>query len=184
MDRFAALISPAAGVHLETMARRRITMRPRFEILLPTVEDDCMRRLGKLLEEDESPYVGQVLKKHAFIQLPREERSLLSPYLNLNIINRDGKCYLDGRFTPKPEVWMGFMAIYGVLGMVGLSGLMYGFAQMTVKETPLTAFTSPKDLYRFRTTIMAAAPSVTGKTVRVSCWKYTPFPGFRRWLPR
>jgi hypothetical protein len=128
---------------------RRVTMRPRFEILLPTVEDDCMRRLGKLLEEDESPYVGQVLKKHAFIQLPREERSLLSPYLNLNIIKRDGKCYLDGRFTPKPEVWMGFMAIYGVLGMIGLSGLMYGFAQMTVKETPWGFWAVPASLALF-----------------------------------
>ena len=28
-----------------------------------------------LLEENEAPYVGQVLREHAYIQLPRENRS-------------------------------------------------------------------------------------------------------------
>jgi hypothetical protein len=115
---------------------RRITMRPRFEIPLDEVDGKCFQRLEKLLAEDEAPYTGQVLREHAFIQLPREQRSMLSPYLNLNIREEESQCTLIGRFTPHPHVWTGFMAIYGILAMIGLCGLMYGLAQMTVDETP------------------------------------------------
>jgi hypothetical protein len=124
----------------------RVTMRPRFEIPLKSVDGECMKRLEDLLAEEGAPYCGQVLKSHAYIQLPDDERSLLSPYLNLRIIEREDRCYLGGRFTPKPEVWMGFMAIYGVLGMIGLAGLMYGFAQMTVKEYPWGFWAVPASL--------------------------------------
>lgn len=125
---------------------RRVTMRPRFEIPLKSVDGDCMKRLEDLLAEDGSPYVGQVRRENAFIQLPRNQRSMLSPYLNLDITEREDKCYLGGRFTPHPNVWTGFMAIYGVLAMIGLSGLMYGFAQMTVKETPWAFWAVPGSL--------------------------------------
>lgn len=125
---------------------RRVTMRPRFEIPLKHADGDCFQRLGQMLKEDQAPYEGQVLKTHAYLQLPEHERSLLSPYLNLNIIERDEQCVLGGRFTPHPHVWTGFMAIYGVLAMVGLGGLMYGFAQMTVQETPWALWAAPASL--------------------------------------
>lgn len=115
---------------------RRITMRPRFVIPLKKADGACFQRLEKMLAEENAPYSGQVLREHAYIQLPSDQRSLLSPYLNLNIIEEEGQCSLVGRFTPHPHVWTGFMAIYGILAMIGLAGLMYGLAQMTVQETP------------------------------------------------
>jgi len=125
---------------------KRITMRPSFEIVVDKVEDDCLKRLNELLNEEDAPYVGQVRSKHAFIQLPSEERSLLSPYLNLEIIDRKGQCRLNGHFTPHPNVWTGFMALYGVIGLMGLAGMMYGFAQMTVNETPWALWGVPISL--------------------------------------
>lgn len=122
---------------------RRITMRPRFEIVLEKVEDDCFQRLEELLDEEDAPYVGQVRSRHAFIQLPRDERSMLSPYLNLEIKKKNHQCRLSGRFSPHPNVWTGFMAIYGVLTMLGIGGMMYGFAQMTVEETPWAFWAVP-----------------------------------------
>ena len=115
---------------------RRVTMRPRFEIPLERADGTCFQRLEQLLAAEDAPYSGQVLREHAYIQLPREERSLLSPYLNLRIIEEENGAYLQGRFTPHPHVWTGFMAIYGILGLIALAGLMYGLAQMTVKEAP------------------------------------------------
>jgi hypothetical protein len=56
--------------------------------------------------------------------------------LNLDVIDRDGGHVLRGRFSPQPNVWTLFMAIYGVLALVGLGGLMFGLAKLTVDESP------------------------------------------------
>jgi hypothetical protein len=115
---------------------RRVTMRPRFEIPLKRADGECFKRLADLLAVENAPYSGQVLREHAYIQLPRTERSFLSPYLNLRIIEKEDRSFLQGRFTPHPHVWTGFMAVYGILGLIALAGLMYGLAQMTVQEAP------------------------------------------------
>ncbi len=39
-----------------------------------------------------------------------------------------------GRFGPRPNVWTGFMAIYSLLALAGLGGIMLGWAQLSVKE--------------------------------------------------
>lgn len=118
-------------------------MKPEFRIPLDEDGDQVMYRLKDLLERDECPVVGRVLSKHASIQLPPEKRSLLSPYLNLDLVPDGDTFQLVGKFSPHPHVWTGFMAIYGVLTMVGLAGLMYGFAQMTVEESPWAMLAAP-----------------------------------------
>lgn len=124
----------------------RPRMRPTFEIALTDDGSSVLGRLRDGLVQDDPPFVGQVLAEHAFVQLPRERRSLVSPYLNLRLVSRDGNPVLRGRFSPNPGVWMGFMAVFGTLGMVGLAGLMYGFAQMTIHETPWAFVVVPATL--------------------------------------
>lgn len=111
-------------------------MRPTFEIALRTGNADVLERLRRRLDRGETDLVGQVITGHAMLKLPRERRSLLSPVLNLEVVEGEGGPVLRGRFSPQPNVWTGFMAVYGVLAMVGLGGLIYGFALMTVDETP------------------------------------------------
>jgi hypothetical protein len=38
---------------------------------------------------------------------------------------------------------MGFVAVFFTLGMIGLGGLMYGLAQLTVDETPWALAAAP-----------------------------------------
>ncbi|RKZ19902.1 hypothetical protein DRQ50_01165 [bacterium] len=122
----------------------RLTMRPVFTIPLQGDGTAVLQKVHERLGREQAPFVGQVLKRHAFLQLPRHERSLLSPYLNLQLRDRDdGSVCLDGRFTPHPAVWTGFMAIYGVLAMVGLAGLVLGWAQTTVDEYPWGFWAAP-----------------------------------------
>jgi hypothetical protein len=112
-------------------------MRPTFEIVLPDGEGEVLDRLRRRLERGDTQLVGQVVRGHAVLRLPRERRSLLSPVLNLEIVESDdGPAVLRGRFSPQPNVWTGFMAVYGVLIMVALAGLMYGLAKLTVQESP------------------------------------------------
>ena len=122
---------------------RRASMRPHFEIALP---DDGKTLLGAVREElaaPDAPFIGNVLATHAYLRLPRDSRSLLSPNLDLQLLGEGGKVSLRGRFTPHPSVWMGFMAVFFTLALIGLAGLMYGFAQMTVDETPWAMLAAP-----------------------------------------
>ena len=122
---------------------KRGSMRPHFEIAL---RDDGRATLGAVREglaQPDSPFIGDVLATHAYLRLPRDRRSLLSPNLNLQLLEERGEVSLRGSFTPHPSVWMGFMAVFFTLGMIGLAGLMYGLAQLTVDETPWAMAATP-----------------------------------------
>ena len=112
----------------------RPRMRPTFEIPMTSDGTRTMQRIKDRLESGTKKVRGQVLGDHGYVQTPPEEQTLLSPHLSLSLIPRDGKVVLHGRFGPRPNVWTGFMALYGILGMVALGGLMFGWAQTTVDE--------------------------------------------------
>ncbi len=121
-------------------------MKPRFTIHLKDDDGLVMERLDKILHSERTPVTGKVLKNHAFVQLPEEKRSLLSPYLNLTLHEDQSQTTLDGRFSPHPHVWTGFMAIYGALGFIGMAGLVYGWAQSLIGESAVVAWLAPISL--------------------------------------
>ena len=114
----------------------RPRMRPTFEIPMKVDGTRTMQRLQNRLEGGARRVCGQVKGNYAFVQIPPDQQSLLSPHLNLELVPRDGKVLLRGRFSPRPNVWTGFMALYGIIGLLGLAGLMFGWAQTTVDEYP------------------------------------------------
>jgi len=118
-------------------------MKPKFTIPLDKKEEIVFKCLDKILRSERFPVTGQVLKNHAFVQLPREERSFLSPYLNLSMREDENGKSLVGRFSPHPHVWTGFMAIYAILALVGLGGFVYGWAQTLIGESPVMMWVLP-----------------------------------------
>lgn len=119
-------------------------MKPKFSQPLSGKENQVLKHLATLLEEDDCPVNGQVLQEHAYLQLPRENRSLLSPYLNLSLLKKDGgKLELMGRFSPHPHVWTGFMAIYGIIGFFGIGGFVFGWARHLIGEPATMMWTAP-----------------------------------------
>jgi hypothetical protein len=120
------------------------SMRPSFQFAVPGDGCGVLGAIHERLKRPEAPFVGQVLKRHAYLQLPKARRSLLSPYLNLQLREaEDGTTILHCRFTPHPAVWTGFMGVYGVFVMIGSAGLMYGWAQTTVDEYPWGFWAAP-----------------------------------------
>jgi hypothetical protein len=104
-------------------------MRPVFEIQLASSSQDVLGTLNVLLQSGAGGVVGQVLPRHAVLQLPPDRRTMLSPFLNLELADDDGRAVLKGRFSPHPNVWTGFVAVYGVLGMLGVLSAMYGLSE-------------------------------------------------------
>ncbi len=112
----------------------RPRMRPTFEIPMKVDGTRTMLRIKDRLERGSRRVYGQVVGSYAYVSIPPEKQSLLSPHLNLELYPRDGQIVLRGRFSPRPNVWTGFIAVYALLGMIGLAGLMFGWAQTTVDE--------------------------------------------------
>jgi len=121
-------------------------MRPRFRIPVPGDGTAVLAQLQKQLEAPDTPLVGQVVRGHGFLQLPDHRRSLLSPFLNLELVHRPEGTLLTGRYSPAPNVWTGFMALYIFLALCGLAGLMFGWAQTTVDEFAWGFFGFPVSL--------------------------------------
>jgi hypothetical protein len=118
-------------------------MRPHFDIPLGDEGSGVFASIRKSLAAPGAIFIGDVLATHAYLRVPRDKRSLLSPNLNLQLVEEGGEVILRGRFTPHPSVWMGFMAVFFTLGLIGLGGLMYGLAQLTVDETPWALAATP-----------------------------------------
>ncbi len=117
-------------------------MRPRFEVELSCEGAEVFSRLREGLARGEESFRGEVLDRHAYLRLPPDRRSLLSPSLNLELAGEDGR-RLVGRFTPHPTVWTGFMTVFAALGVIGFAGSIYGFAQLTVHVTPWAFWIAP-----------------------------------------
>lgn len=130
----------------------RPRMRPVFEIPLDGgngIDGGGVTVLGTLralLASGTTGVEGQVIERHAVLQLPAARRTLLSPFLNLEVTERDGRPVLKGRFSPHPNVWTGFLAVYLFLGMAGTVFGWYGLSQWTVDEPPTMLLGVPGSL--------------------------------------
>lgn len=127
----------------------RPRMRPTFEIPMKVDGTRTMARIKARLERGSRRVTGQVVGCHAYVQVPPERQTLLSPHLDLKLVPRGEKVVLHGRFGPRPNVWTGFMALYGLLAMAGLGGLMLGWAQLSVKEYAWGFWLAPAALALF-----------------------------------
>jgi hypothetical protein len=121
----------------------RPRMRPTFEIPMKVDGTRTLARLRARLERDGGRVTGQVVGSHAYLQVRPERQTLLSPHLDLKLRERDGRIVLHGRFGPRPNVWTGFMAVYGVLFLAGVGGLVLGWAQTSVAEYPWGFWLAP-----------------------------------------
>jgi hypothetical protein len=107
-------------------------MRPVFDLPLTGSGESAFAAIRAALGKPDCDLDGQVLDQHAYLRLPSHRDSLLSPNLNLELREENGVTILHCRFTPKPSVWTGFMGLFFFIGMLGLGGLIYGLAQLTV----------------------------------------------------
>ena len=95
------------------------------------------------LENDPESLRGQVFRKHAVVQIRDGERTFWSPYLNLEVEDEPDGSVIRGRFSPHPNVWTMFMAVYILLAIVALGGLSYGMVQYTLGESPWSLLVAP-----------------------------------------
>lgn len=112
-------------------------MRPTFELALSPTSDEVLAALRDVMSGDREGIGGVVFRRTAVLWLTRERRRFYSPCLHVHFgTNERGERTLLGRFAPHPNVWTGFMAGYGVLTMIALLCLVYGYVQWTMHHVP------------------------------------------------
>lgn len=118
----------------------RPRQRPRFSVELACRVDDVMDALRERIDGGVPDVVGAFSRRHGVLKIPLEHRRFWSPELSLTVEPVDEateRTRVRGRFAPHPQIWTGFVFVYLTLFLIGLSGLVYGLAQLTLERTPV-----------------------------------------------
>jgi len=110
-------------------------MRPKFSIELPVAADEAMLRLREGLDTPELRASSMTAGRHADLMVDRSERKVWSPRLTVRAEDSPGGCTLRCRFSPRPDVWTGFMFVYFVMVFAVVFGATLGYVQQVSGET-------------------------------------------------
>jgi hypothetical protein len=110
-------------------------LRPRFSVELPVAADEAAVRLREGLDTPELGGVSMVAGRHAELLVDRTERRLWSPRLTVRLEDSPAGSVLRCRFSPRPDVWTGFMFVYFVLVFLVVFGATLGYVQQVSNET-------------------------------------------------
>jgi hypothetical protein len=111
-------------------------MRPRFALPVECEAEEFMEVLRDGIELHRQTLTGSTSRRHAILRMPEPQRRFWSPQLTLAVEERNDDVKVQALFSPHPHVWTGFVCVYALLFMIGLSGLMYGLAEISLDRTP------------------------------------------------
>ncbi|MCB9745607.1 MAG: hypothetical protein H6740_23725 [Alphaproteobacteria bacterium] len=107
-------------------------MRPTFRLTLPLPPTEVLGRVREALDTPECLVAG-TMGRHGFeLKVTPEHEHLWSPWLTVEVRPQEAGSLLFARFSPKPEVWTFFIALYALLTFIATCGLVWGLAQLTL----------------------------------------------------
>lgn len=117
-----------------------LTMQPAFVLEVPLSADDLMPKIRQAVQTPEiQPNTASAGACIDFKVAP-DERRFWSPHLNVQVgdieDDQDGGSELHCRYSPRPEVWTMFMAIYLVASCLIFAAAIFGYVQWILDESP------------------------------------------------
>jgi hypothetical protein len=116
-----------------------LRMRPRFALDVACDGDALVATLRERIEETDPALEGFFTPEHCVLRIPPERQALWSPELDLTFErsgNDEAGVHVRCLFGPRPAVFTGFAFLYAALAAVGVGGLFWGLAQVTLDQTP------------------------------------------------
>jgi hypothetical protein len=110
-------------------------MRPKFSIELTVPADEAMHRLRERFETPESHATSMVAGRCLELTVERSERRVWSPRLSIEIEESTNGSSIRCRFSPRPDVWTGFMFVYFAVVFLTVFGATLGYVQQASDET-------------------------------------------------
>lgn len=125
-------------------------IRPRFHLRTTLSEEEVFSTIQQFVESDDT-VVGRSVHNLYYLDIPHKERHFWSPELRVTAEKDE---YADHDDTlvrvmvgPQHTVWIFFVFIYSVLGLVCLFGGMYGLSHLALGHSspwiwcmPITIF--------------------------------------------
>ena len=121
-------------------------MRPKFSIQLPIPADEAILRIREGLDTPELRDSTMIAGRHAEFLVDEPQRRVWSPRLTVRIDDAPGGSTLRGRFSPRPDVWTGFMFVYFLVVFVIIFGATLGYVQQASDQTPWGYWAVPAGL--------------------------------------
>jgi hypothetical protein len=109
-------------------------LRPRFSVDLPVAADEATARLKAGLDSPELNGSSMAAGRHAELLVDRSQRKVWSPRLTVQLEDAPGGSTLRCRFSPRPDVWTGFMFLYFVMVFLVVFGATLGYVQQVSGE--------------------------------------------------
>lgn len=121
------------------MARPR--MRPVFEIEAVCDEDTLRQVLRDFLGKGEHGVVGELTTRQCALSVVSERRRFFTPSLDLTFEERQSpsqevRTRIWGTFSPRAEIWTGFVFAIGSLIILSIFATVYGVAQLALGTFP------------------------------------------------
>lgn len=112
-----------------------LVVQPTFQLKVPTSCEETVTRMRQAIQEQalsDTEYAGQCFD---FKTSPREQR-FWSPHLSVQVSESDSGSELHGRFSPRPEIWTAFVAMYAVVAFGILAASIFGYVQWFMGSIP------------------------------------------------
>ena len=109
-----------------------IEIRPRFQRQVNLSPSETLQRLRAALRRPGSEIIGIAVEHHVVLKFPMEKQHYWSPQLALEVEEAEGGALIRGLFGPRPSVWLMFMFMYSILGVICLFVSITGFSQLSL----------------------------------------------------
>lgn len=115
-----------------------VSFRPRFKFETHMSHEEIVGKIkDQVANRNANAFKAKTLRSHVVLRYPKEQQHFWSPQLDVNLEKlENGKTMVRCLFGPAPTVWTMFMFFYAIFGVIGVIGLMIGFSQQTLNETP------------------------------------------------
>ena len=112
------------------------TVQPAFTMDIPVPTDELMLRIRTSVKEMGLKELVGSAGTCVDLKVARDQRRFWSPHLNVQASQLDQGSQLFCRFSPRPEVWTMFMAIYLVAACLIFAASIWGYVQWFLGHTP------------------------------------------------
>lgn len=121
-------------------------IRPRFRLRTTLSEEEVYERLIAHVEEDNT-VVGKRVYSQYYLDIPHSHRHFWSPELRLSAEKDEFADHDDTiirvNIGPQYTVWVMFVFMYTILGVICLFGGMYGLTQLSMGKESLWVWCFP-----------------------------------------
>lgn len=118
-------------------------LQPHFTVDLPWDKQQAIERLrAAILECDGAAEIESAGTVFDF-KIPKHQQRFWSPHLSAQLSPAEAGSQLFARFSPRPEIWTMFMALYFVIAVLMSLSLIVGLAQWQLGYSPWSLLTTP-----------------------------------------